>query len=125
MGDSVTADQVRVLVVEDSQDQSGLLRRYLERAGCRVTIVETAEAAVESYLHETPDLAVIDLMLPGMNGWELAEKLRADRPDCPIAITSVLDPADFPLAEASLPKPFTGAQVLQVLSETVPRWVAG
>lgn len=125
MGESVITDQVRVLVVEDSQDQSGLLRRYFERAGCHVTIVETAEAAIDSYRRETPDLAVIDLVLPGMNGWQLAEKLRADRPGCPIAITSVLDAADFPIAEAILPKPFTGAQVLKVLSETVPRWVAG
>lgn len=125
MGESVITDQVRVLVVEDSQDQSGLLRRYFERAGCHVTIVETAEAAIESYRRETPDLAVIDLVLPGMNGWQLAEKLRTDRPGCPIAITSVLDAADFPIAEAILPKPFTGAQVRKVLSETVPRWVAG
>lgn len=124
MGDSIVTDQVRVLVVEDSQDQAGLLRRYFERAGCRVTTVENAEDAIQSYQSETPDLAVIDLLLPGMNGWELANRLKSDLPGCPIAITSVLDTADFPNAEAVLPKPFTGAQVRKVLSDTVPRWVA-
>jgi CheY-like chemotaxis protein len=116
--------RVQVLVVEDSEDQAGLLRKYFERAGCAVTTVETAEQAILAYTAETPDLAVIDLQLPGMDGWELAGRLKTDRPDCAIAITSVLDAADFPAAEAFLPKPFTGAQVRQVLKDTVPKWSA-
>lgn len=115
---------VHVLVVEDSEDQAELLRRYLERAGCRVTTVRSAEDAILSYRTETHDLAVIDLHLPGMNGWELADRMRTDRPDCAIAITSVLDPSEFPPAHASLPKPFTGAQVRQVLNDIVPGWAA-
>lgn len=115
-------DRVRILVVEDSPDQAGLLRRYFERAGCEVTAVETAESAILAYLDSPPDLAVIDLLLPGMNGWELASRLRVDRPDCAIAITSVLDVADFPPSDAALPKPFTRQQVTRVLADTVPRW---
>lgn len=119
---SVAPATARILVVEDSEDQAALLRQYFERAGCSVTTVGSAEHAIAAYTAETPDLAVIDLMLPGMNGWQLAAKLKADRPDCPIAITSVLDVADFPDTEAKLPKPFTGAQVRQVLAITVPGW---
>ncbi len=115
---------VRVLVVEDSPDQAALLRKYLERSGCVVTIVESAEDAMVAYLAHAPDLAFIDLILPGMGGAELSERLRADLPDCPIAITSVLDPADFPPSDAALPKPFTGAQVREVLRTAVPRWRA-
>jgi CheY-like chemotaxis protein len=118
-------DRVRVLVVDDSADQAGLLRRYFERAGCEVTAVENAERAIVAYLDQAPDLAVIDLLLPGMNGWELASKLKADRPECAIAITSVLDVADYPRSDAALPKPFTRAQVTRVLADTVPRWSAG
>lgn len=113
---------VRVLVVEDSEDQAELLRRYFEKAGCDVTLVSSAEDAVDAYAVERHDLAVIDLQLPGMNGWQLTAKLQAERPACAIAITSVLDPSDFPVADAALPKPFTGAQVRQVLISTVPRW---
>lgn len=123
-GGQENLDQVRVLVVEDSEDQAGLLRRYFEKAGCSVTIVETAEDAIAAYAEETHDLAVIDLQLPGMDGWELASRLKSDRPGCAVAITSVLDAAVFPDAEAILPKPFTGAQVRRVLMDTVPRWVA-
>lgn len=117
-------DSVNVLVVEDSADQAGLLRQYFERAGCTVTTVVNAEDAIAAYLKSAPDLAVIDLVLPGMNGWALIKRIKADLPACAVAVTSVLDAADFPEAEAVLPKPFTGAQVRQVLSMTVPRWRA-
>ena len=117
-------DTVRILVVEDSEDQAGLLRRYFERAGCHVTVVSSAEDAIMAYELEHHDLAVIDLQLPGMDGWQLASKLKSERPACAIAITSVLDSADFPISDAMLPKPFTGAQVRQVLASTVPRWAA-
>ena len=117
-------DRVRILVVEDSEDQAGLLRRYFEKAGCDVTLVSSAEDAIRAYQLEWHDLAVIDLQLPGMDGWQLATKLKSERPACAIAITSVLDASDFPLSDASLPKPFTGQQVRQMLSNTVPRWVA-
>jgi CheY-like chemotaxis protein len=119
---TATIERVSVLVVEDSEDQAGLLRRYFERAGCVVTIVATAEDAVVAYQTHEHDLAVVDLVLPGMDGWQLTAKLKADRPSCAIVITSVLDASKFPDADAILPKPFTGAQVRQILSDTVPGW---
>ena len=122
--DRAVVDTVRILVVEDSEDQAGLLRRYFEKAGCDVTVVASAEDAIRAYELEHHDLAVIDLQLPGMDGWQLATKLKSERPACAIAITSVLDAADFPIADAALPKPFTAAEVRQVLVTTVPRWVA-
>ena len=115
---------IRVLVVEDSEDQAVLLRENFERAGCTVTTVGNAEDAIRSYTEQIPHLAVIDLRLPGMSGWNLAERVRADLPDVAIAITSVLDAADFPAADAVLPKPFTSAQLRQVLKDTVPEWRA-
>ncbi len=114
--------KVTVLVVDDSDDQRALLRRYFERAGCVVTAVKNAEDAIASYTGATPDLAVIDLVLPGMSGWELTEQLRRERPGCVIAVTSVLDESTYPKTEAMLPKPFTGAQILTILREFVPKW---
>lgn len=117
-------DDVRILVVEDSEDQADLLRRNFERAGCVVTVVDTAEGALRAYRDRAPDLAVIDLQLPGMDGWELTARIRSECPGCAIAITSVLDPVSFPEADAILPKPFTAAQIRQVLADTVPGWSA-
>ncbi|QNE46249.1 response regulator [Glaciihabitans sp. INWT7] len=115
-------EKVSVLVVDDSDDQRALLRRYFERAGCVVTTVKNAEDAITAYTRATPDLAVIDLVLPGMSGWQLTERLRADLPDCVIAVTSVLDASAYPPSEATLPKPFTGAQIRTVLRDFVPKW---
>jgi CheY-like chemotaxis protein len=121
---TVAENPVRVLVVEDSEDQRDLLRTYFEKAGCAVVTVKNAEEAIPSYRDSEPDLAVVDLVLPGMDGWALVERLRADVPGCAIAITSVLDARKYPDAQAILPKPFTRAQILQVLADTVPRWTA-
>jgi CheY-like chemotaxis protein len=118
------ASRVRVLVVEDSDDQRDLLRAYFEKAGCDVVSVKNAEEALLAYADLPPELAVVDLVLPGMDGWALIEKLRVDVPECAVAVTSVLDTRKYPDAEAVLPKPFTRAQILQVLSECVPRWSA-
>jgi CheY-like chemotaxis protein len=122
MTDSIHDSRVRVLIVDDSEDQRHLLRRYFERAGCTVVVAATAEEAIVAYGEDTPDLAVIDLILPGMDGWELTLRLRTDNPDCAIAITSVLDEEDYPTAQAALPKPVTGAQIRQVLRDWVPKW---
>lgn len=111
-----------MLVVEDSDDQRLLLQRNFERAGCDVAVAATAEDAIASYDAVAPDLVVIDLVLPGINGWELTERLRAARPECVIVITSVLDAADYPASDAILPKPFTGAQIRRVLRDFVPAW---
>jgi CheY-like chemotaxis protein len=119
---SVSRDDVRVLIVEDSDDQRELLRAYFERAGCAVTTVKDAEDAISHYLVDAPELAVVDLVLPGMDGWQLVEQIRKDVPACAIAVTSVLDARDFPKAEAILPKPFTRRQILAVLEQCVPRW---
>ncbi len=116
--------RAKVLVVDDSEDQRALLTRYFELAGCDVVSVGNAEDAILAYSRVTPDLAVIDLVLPGISGWDLSTRLRAERPGCAIAISSVLDTADYPAAEAALPKPFTGAQVRRVLRDHVPAWSA-
>lgn len=118
------ARKVSVLVVDDSDDQRMLLLAYLERAGCEVTIAASAEDAIAACNEGVPELVVIDLVLPGMDGWELAAHLHAAHPGIAVAITSVLDEKRYPIGHANLPKPFTGAEVRRVLQQTVPRWSA-
>lgn len=120
----VLTDRVTVLIVDDSQDQRELLGLFFELAGCNVVMAESAEAAIVAYESIDPHLAVVDLVLPGMNGWALTERIQADRPDCAVAITSVLDPEHYPPSEAVLPKPVTRATVHEVLRQCIPQWVA-
>ena len=120
----VDGSPVRVLVVDDSEDQLNLLRRYFERAGCEVQVAATALDGIDLFETTTPELTVIDLVLPGMDGWELAAQLRTRYPGCPIAITSVLSEEHYPKGYFVLPKPVTSEHVRTALSETVPRWKA-
>ena len=109
--------ELLALVVDDSDDQSELLRRYLERAGCHVVTTATAEQALVLLDEISPDLAVVDLVLPGISGEELAARLRQTHPDCLLVITSVLDSSRYPAADAVLPKPFTGAQLADIAEQ--------
>lgn len=119
----VVDDRVHVLIVDDSEDQLLLLRTYFERSGCDVAVASTAEEALASHGYLNADLAVIDLVLPGMDGWTLASHMTVDKPDCVIAITSVLDTGDYPAGHISLPKPVTREHVRQVLRDSMPKWV--
>jgi len=119
---NATREPVRVLVVDDSDDQRNLIRRYFELAGCDVTVAESAELAIIAYQDLELDLAVIDLILPGMSGWDLSDRIRADLPDCAVAITSVLDPHSYPESDANLPKPVSRASVRELLENCIPGW---
>ena len=66
----------RILVVEDEMQIARTLRDYLEVAGFEVTAVGTGEAALASARGQRPDLVVLDLGLPGMDGLDVARELR-------------------------------------------------
>src|SRR2546427_10801953 len=78
-----------VLVVEDDANVAEVLTRYLRREGYEVTCLDDGLAALELALANPPDLAVLDIMLPGMTGLELCRRLRADL-DVPIIMLTAL-----------------------------------
>jgi two-component system alkaline phosphatase synthesis response regulator PhoP len=68
----------RILVVEDSADIADLITHYLERAGHVVDRLASGTGVVARAHSNTPDLIVLDLMLPGMDGLLVCQALRAD-----------------------------------------------
>ncbi|MFO7679327.1 MAG: response regulator transcription factor, partial [Chloroflexota bacterium] len=68
----------RILVVDDDKDVVRLMRAYLEQAGYEVLVAYDGETAVHNLRREKPDLVLLDLMLPGINGWEITRLMRAD-----------------------------------------------
>ena len=72
----------RILVVEDEMQIARNLRDYLEVAGFEVTVVGDGCAALASARGDRPDLVVLDLGLPGIDGLDVARELRARRPTC-------------------------------------------
>lgn len=67
-----------ILVVEDEPAIQDLIQINLEMGGYRVLTHDSAESAIKGIQHELPDLALLDWMLPGMSGVDLARRLRGD-----------------------------------------------
>lgn len=67
-----------VLVVDDEPDILELISYNLKREGYSVTAVATGEAAIEALRRLRPDLVVLDLMLPGVNGLEVCRRIKTD-----------------------------------------------
>jgi two-component system alkaline phosphatase synthesis response regulator PhoP len=67
----------RILVVDDEEDLLELIRYNLSKEGYRVTCVETGEEALQHADSERPDLIVLDLMLPGVDGLEVCRRLKS------------------------------------------------
>jgi DNA-binding response OmpR family regulator len=85
----------RILVVDDDPTVSDVLRRYLERAGYAVEHAADGPAALASFADTRPDLVLLDLMLPGIDGLEVCRRLRADAAAVPvIMLTALGDEAD-------------------------------
>lgn len=73
----------QILVVEDEPSVGEVLQLYLRRAGFAVSLVQDGQKAFELLEAQLPALVILDLMLPGMDGWEITRRLRA-RSDVPI-----------------------------------------
>ncbi|WP_033429925.1 response regulator transcription factor [Saccharothrix syringae] len=67
----------RVLVVDDDVTVRDVVRRYLELAGHEVELVGDGEGALRRFAEREPDLVVLDLMLPGIDGLEVCRRLRS------------------------------------------------
>jgi len=68
----------RILVIDDEPDLRELVRINLDQAGYSVEAVSTGREALHALRHSTPDLVVLDLMLPDISGTELCKKIRSD-----------------------------------------------
>jgi DNA-binding response OmpR family regulator len=120
-----------VLVVDDDPTVSDVVRRYLERAGYAVTLRADGRSALTEYERARPDLVVLDLMLPQLNGLEVCRRLRTVDPALPIVMLTALgEESDRVLglelgADDYLTKPFSPRELVlrvqSVLRRTVTR----
>jgi len=112
-----------VLVVDDDATVSDVVRRYLERAGYEVALAADGLTALTAFGLHHPDLVVLDLMLPGIDGLEVCRRMRADARDIPVVMLTALgEEADRVLgleigADDYVTKPFSPRElVLRVQS---------
>ena len=67
----------RILYVEDNEDNIYMLRRRLERKGIEVIVAQDGEQGIAAAARERPDLILMDLSLPVIDGWEAARRLKS------------------------------------------------
>ena len=79
----------RIVIADDDDDIRGLMVIAAKRAGVEVVAaVDNGRSALETLLSDDIDLAVLDISMPGLNGVEVAEAVRAQRPDTLILMVS-------------------------------------
>ena len=121
----------RVLVVEDNANLAFGLTRSLESEGYEVEAAEDGLRGLEMARTTNPDLVVLDLMLPGMDGYTILKKLRAEGKDVPVLIlTARGEEADkvfgFRLgADDYVTKPFSLSELLARVQAILRRAKAG
>ena len=111
----------KVLIVDDSALTRRSLRQILEAAGCEVAEADNGLEALERYFLEKPDVVMLDLVMRGMYGLEVLQKLRELDPQARVVVvsadiqTSSQDLAGAAGATAFINKPFDRAEILSAL----------
>lgn len=118
-----------VLVADDERDITDVCRRYLERDGFEVLVADDGDQALRLWRSERPDLLVLDLMMPGVSGWDVCTAVR-DEEDVPIImLTARGEESDRLLgltlgADDYLTKPFSPRELVlrvrNILRRTAP-----
>lgn len=109
--------QEKILLVEDEEKVRKIVASYLEDADFKVEIASDGNLALEKVLSEPPDLLILDLMLPGIDGWEIAEEVR-NYYDLPILMLTARSDEDDRVrgfekgADDYLVKPFSPRELI-------------
>ena len=74
---------VKIMVVDDDVNICELLRLYLEKEGCDTVVVSDGMAALEAFDTAKPDLILLDVMMPRLDGWQVCREIRK-KSQCPI-----------------------------------------
>jgi DNA-binding response OmpR family regulator len=124
-----------VLIVEDEEDVATLLEDRLEQAGYATHTEERGKAALTYAADHRPDLVILDLMLPDLDGYEVCRQLRTLYHAWAVPVL-MLTAKDKPVdqlrgfahgADAYMTKPYEGTELLEtialLLRDTGPGWV--
>lgn len=116
--DSYDETMTTILIAEDDELQAELVRRYLEREGYDTVAAADGTTALDIARSATPDLVVLDLMLPGTDGFAVCRTLRSEGIDVPIVMLTARDAEDDMLtglelgADDYLSKPYSPRELV-------------
>jgi signal transduction histidine kinase/ActR/RegA family two-component response regulator len=119
-----TAGKARILVVDDDEAARELSTRILEKQGYQVETAESGAEGLAAIAKSPPDLVVLDVMMPGMDGWQVLEQLKAepDTADIPVVMLSMLNEREMGLslgADDYITKPVDKARLRESVSVLV------
>lgn len=111
-----------VLIVDDSADTRQLFERYLDRHVERTILASSGTEAIQVMNGIRPDAVILDVMLPGIDGWEVLQTLRShpDSREVPVVVCTVLKHQDLARslgATAFVTKPVTKSELLAALEQ--------
>lgn len=118
----------KILIVDDEEDMQGALRKALEARGHRVAVCGNGLDVVAAICDYRPDLMILDVMLPGLDGYSLITKLSTEPgPELrslPVVVISALEPAscmfqNFPQVAAFLSKPFDLEEIVRAVDSAL------
>ncbi len=117
---------LRVLVVEDESKIAEVLKDYLESAGFEVTCLFNGTEALSEFKHIAPDMVLLDLMIPGMNGLDVCREIRRFSSVPIIMITARVEEIDRLLglelgADDYICKPFSPREVVARVNTVMRR----
>ena len=81
-------EKKKILLVDDEPDFQKPIKARLEHDGYEVSVASSGQEALEKYAEEKPSAVLLDIMMPGMNGLEVLEKIRKVDRDMPVFITT-------------------------------------
>jgi len=116
----------KILIIEDEFAISQVVKAYLEKHQFEVAQCFTGTDALESFEKERPQLVLLDVMLPGKNGWTILRDIR-EKSDCPVIMLTALGEIDNRLegfdkgADDYIPKPFIGEEVIARVKAVLKR----
>ena len=117
----------KILVVDDDKNICELLRLYLVKEGYGVTIANDGTAALQEFDKLHPDLVLLDVMMPGIDGWEVCRKIRQNNQTPIIMLTAKSEDADKILglnigADDYVTKPFNPLELVARVKSQLRRY---
>lgn len=109
---------MKILIVEDEPKAGDYLRQGLREAGYVVDLVDNGIDGLHQGLEGDHDLLILDVMLPGLNGWEVLQRLRSEGREIPVLFLTARDQVEDRVkglelgADDYLVKPFSFAELL-------------
>ena len=109
---------MKILIVEDEPKTGAYLQQGLREAGFTVDLAVTGPDGLHEAQHGNPDLLILDVMLPGMDGWQVLKALRTSGQHLPVLFLTARDQVDDRVkglelgADDYLVKPFSFAELL-------------